>query len=109
MSSSSVPSCTSAAANHRVWDVCAANVRLGAAAWHHELGHQPRLEIVRAHVLLDLQLHPIARGPQVVRTEDAIDAERSRWNAPRPVAVDVHVAREQRAVVAADRDDKDGN
>ena len=62
--------------------------------------------VIGAHVLLDLQLHPIAtRASQMGRTKRALHLERSPGDEPSASCrVDVHVAREERAVVAPNRD-----
>src|SRR5882724_9222407 len=57
----SLSSCTSAAANDGVWHIAAARgIRF---ARNPEVGLDPRLVVVRAHVLLDLQLDAVSTRP----------------------------------------------
>jgi len=72
-----------------------------------ERRHHSRLEVVRPYVLLDLQLDPVATWPQAGRSESALHLEVTLDDMARPVAVDVHVAGEQRPVVAPNSDDED--
>src|SRR5437868_4344111 len=96
---------TSAIDNDRVWHVCAAR----AVALAHDLEGclDARLVVIGPHVLLDFYLDAIATWAQARCVECAADPKRARRQAARPVAVDVHVAREEGSVVTANGDDED--
>src|SRR5262249_8297198 len=78
-----------------------APARAVVVALHIERGEHSRLEVIRAHVLLDLQLDAIPSRPQVRRTESTDNLERSGRQCGRPVAIDMHVAREEWPTIAA--------
>src|SRR5579859_6730199 len=100
----SVSSCTSEAANDGVWHSTAA--RLSAGTEHAEVGFDPRLVVVGAHVLLHFQLDPVPTWSQSWLIKRTLHPERAARQGSRPVAVDVHIASEQRAVVAPNRHDE---
>src|SRR5438552_17756312 len=112
MSSSGVEaSCTSAAANDAVRHVGAATTRLFEAALRTsnvDMRQDAWFEIVGPDVLLDFQLYLVPTRSQTRRSKRALHAKRSFGQAGRPVAVDVHAARKQRAVTSADRDHEHG-
>src|SRR6266851_7315010 len=96
-------SCTSAAANDRVWHVGPARThfarlaaRFGSARAvlgrpvNAEVGLDARLVVVGAHVLFHLELDSVVAWREVGRAERALDAERTARHFFRPVAVDVH-------------------
>src|SRR4051812_23296781 len=95
---------TSAVANDRVSDVRSARTRLTRNA---ELGLDAWLVVVGAHVLFDFQLHAVPARLQVGPIERAFDSERSTRQIRQPVAIDVHVAREEGALVTPNRHHKD--
>src|SRR6266851_3530702 len=99
-------SCTSAAANDGVWDLGSARASLRHVARHDKLGLHPWLVVVGAHVLFDLELDAIPARRQVRRIEPALNTKGSLGQRGRPVAVNVHVAREQWSAIAAYRDDE---
>src|SRR5260221_5450249 len=99
-------SCTSAAANDRVWHVGTARAVFHGAV-NAEVSLDARFVVVGAHVLFHLQLDSIVAWREVGRAERALDAERTARQALRPVAVDVHIVGEKRSVVTADGDDED--
>src|SRR5437879_4948880 len=72
------------------------------------MGFDPRLVIVRSNVLLDFQLNAVTSRTQANGSKGAGNRELANCKAVRPVAVDVHIAREQRAMVSPDRDDEHG-
>src|SRR5216683_4291856 len=102
--SSADASCTSAAANDRVWHVRAARRRVDKRARNSEVRLHAWLVVVRSDILLHLQLHPVATRSEVRRTEGALQTERPPRQTGWPVAVNVHVARKERPMVAPDRD-----
>src|SRR5438105_15808954 len=105
--SSAETSRTSAAANDGAWHGCSASRRVDARTRHGEVGLHTWLVIVRSDVLLHFQLHPVAAWGEVWWTEGALQTKRSPRQVRRPVAVNVHVASEQRSMVAANRDHED--
>src|SRR5260370_34705187 len=93
-------SCTSAAANDRVWHLGSARPAIGGSV-NAEVGFNARFVVVGAHVLFHLELDSVRAWGEVGRAERALDAERTACQSFGPVAVDVHVPGEKRSVVAA--------
>src|SRR5260370_41309252 len=92
-------SCTSAAANDRVWHVGPARALIEGSV-DAEVGFDARLVVVGAHVLFHLELDSVVAWPELGWTQRALDAERTTGHSLGPVAVGVHLAGEEWAVVA---------
>src|SRR6266849_1611554 len=98
-------SCTSAAANDRVWHVGPARTVLGRSV-NAEVGFDARFVVVGAHVLFHLELDSVAAWCEIGRPERTLDTERTARQSFGPVAVDVHIAGEEWSVVAPNADDE---
>src|SRR5437016_1840088 len=99
-------SCTSAAANDRVWHVGPARPALNWPRYA-EVSFDARFVVVGAHVLFHLELDSVPAWGEVGRAERALQAERAARHSFGPVAVDVHVAGEEWSMIAANGNDED--